>query len=48
MQENSISQIVVVKKDKYIGIVHLHDIVKQECFNEKRYRHEILRSFRNF
>ena len=26
MQENSISQIVVVKKDKYIGMVHLHDI----------------------
>ena len=30
MQENSISQIVVVKKDKYIGMVHLHDIVKEE------------------
>ena len=29
MQQNNISQVVVVKADKYIGIVHIHDILKE-------------------
>jgi arabinose-5-phosphate isomerase len=29
MKENNISQIVVVNDDKYIGIVHIHDILKE-------------------
>ena len=29
MQQNNISQIVVVNDDAYIGIVHIHDILKE-------------------
>ena len=29
MQQNNISQIVVVKDDAYVGIVHIHDILKE-------------------
>jgi arabinose-5-phosphate isomerase len=29
MQQNNISQIIVVKNDAYIGIVHIHDILKE-------------------
>lgn len=29
MENNSITQLVVVQKDKYIGMVHIHDILKE-------------------
>jgi len=29
MQQNNISQIIVVNDDAYIGIVHIHDILKE-------------------
>ena len=29
MREKSISQIVIVENDKYKGIVHLHDLIKE-------------------
>jgi arabinose-5-phosphate isomerase len=32
MEQNSITQLVVVKGDKYKGIIHLHDILKEGIF----------------
>ncbi|MFC2096200.1 SIS domain-containing protein [Bacteroidota bacterium] len=29
MENNSITQLVVMNKDKYVGMVHLHDIIKE-------------------
>ena len=29
MEEQNISQLIVVKDTKYIGIIHLHDILKE-------------------
>ena len=30
MKENNITQLVVVKKGKYNGVIHLHDILKEK------------------
>jgi arabinose-5-phosphate isomerase len=32
MEQNSITQLVVVKGEKYKGIIHLHDILKEGIF----------------
>ena len=32
MRQNSISQIIVLEQDRYIGIVHIHDIIKEGLF----------------
>jgi arabinose-5-phosphate isomerase len=32
MEQNSITQIVVLKEGKYVGIVHLHDILREGIF----------------
>jgi len=29
MEQNNITQLIVTKKDKYLGLVHLHDILKE-------------------
>jgi arabinose-5-phosphate isomerase len=29
MEKNNISQIIVLKKGKYAGIVHIHEIIKE-------------------
>jgi len=29
MENNNITQLIVIQKDKYIGMVHLHDILKE-------------------
>ena len=29
MENNHITQLIVIKKDKYVGMVHLHDILKE-------------------
>ena len=29
MESNNITQLIVAKGDKYLGIVHLHDILKE-------------------
>ena len=29
MNKNSISQLVIMDKNKYIGMIHLHDVLKQ-------------------
>ena len=29
MQDNKISQLVVLENDKYVGIIHLHDILRE-------------------
>ena len=29
MESNSITQLIVVQKEKYLGMVHLHDILKE-------------------
>ena len=30
MKKNNITQLIVLKKNKYDGIIHLHDILKEE------------------
>ena len=30
MKKNNITQLLVLKKNKYDGIIHLHDILKEE------------------
>ena len=32
MENNSITQILVVDKNKYVGVVHLHDLIKEGIF----------------
>ena len=32
MENNSITQILVVNKNKYVGVVHLHDLIKEGIF----------------
>jgi arabinose-5-phosphate isomerase len=32
MRENSITQLPVVNNEKYLGIIHLHDILKEGIF----------------
>ena len=32
MKQNNISQIVVLKGNKYMGIVHIHEILKEGIF----------------
>jgi len=32
MKKNNISQLIVTDQGKYIGIVHLHDIIKEGIF----------------
>ncbi|MDZ4823762.1 MAG: D-arabinose 5-phosphate isomerase, partial [Flavobacteriales bacterium] len=32
MEANNITQLIVTKKEKYSGIVHLHDILKEGIF----------------
>ena len=32
MKQNNISQIVVLKENKYMGIVHIHEILKEGIF----------------
>ena len=32
MRENSITQLPVVHEGKYLGIIHLHDILKEGIF----------------
>ena len=29
MKKNNITQILVTEKDKYIGVVHFHDLIKE-------------------
>ena len=29
MEGNNITQLIVVQKEKYLGMVHLHDILKE-------------------
>jgi arabinose-5-phosphate isomerase len=29
MRKNDITQLVVASKDKYLGIIHLHDLVRE-------------------
>ncbi len=29
MENNNITQLVVLQKDKYVGMVHLHDILRE-------------------
>jgi arabinose-5-phosphate isomerase len=29
MEQNNISQLLVVEKENYIGIIHIHDILKE-------------------
>jgi arabinose-5-phosphate isomerase len=32
MRENNITQLIVMNKDKYVGVIHLHDILKEGIF----------------
>jgi arabinose-5-phosphate isomerase len=32
MRENNITQLIVMNKNKYVGIIHLHDILKEGIF----------------
>jgi arabinose-5-phosphate isomerase len=32
MRENNITSLLVVRKKKYIGVVHLHDILREGIF----------------
>ncbi len=29
MRKNQITQLVVAKKEKYLGIIHLHDLIRE-------------------
>ena len=29
MQTNSITQLIVIQNDKYLGVLHLHDLIRE-------------------
>ena len=47
MEKNNINQLLVVDKDNYVGIIHIHDILKGVFNENQRKRNVFFRSFRS-
>lgn len=34
MEQNNITQLIVIKSEKYLGVIHIHDIIKEGIINQ--------------
>ena len=34
MEQNNITQLIVIKREKYLGVIHIHDIIKEGIISQ--------------
>ena len=34
MEQNNITQLIVIKSEKYLGVIHIHDIIKEGIISQ--------------